>query len=247
MSALKEAFVGRVVARFQKGGVMLLKTRKLFILVMTFVLLGIISSCQIMEGIGYMSMESVASITEGDMEDVTKLDTFRGENIWKSYKLGGVYRLQHDLYYGKVCFSYMWDYGLFPKYSEPGKPITSSMPESEQKTNEVAYYLPKLNGKCQNDPGVSNIKGIVPKGTFLKAVGVRLYIEGIPNLIEMPFRLMRKMVFWSTTGDDYFVYYARFVDGPFAGEIAFINPISTGYHYTAQSYNSDYLMPVSSP
>jgi hypothetical protein len=44
----------------------------------------------------------------------------------------------------------------------------------------------------------------------------------------------------------HYYYIAVFIDGPFAGKLVLLNPISVG-GFDAQSYDVEYLRPVTAP
>lgn len=201
--------------------------RKLFIVVAAFVLLGGISACTTINVITYSLMELFGSIMASDTEDVTALETFRGEDIWKSYRRDGIYQLKRSLLYGKVFYSIRDEYELFSPWAEPGAPKASRYAEWNAKKREAVDLIPETIKAFTDDPAKwDRIKGVIPKGTKLK---------------------MARVIFEQTFDAHYFWYIAVFVDGPFADKPVLLNRLSKDGHSTAQSYNSDYLEQAIAP
>lgn len=213
-----------VVTHLQKGRVMFLKSRKLLIIVTVFVSIEVMSGCS--SAIGFTLLEAVGSIIAADTEDVTALDTFHGEDIWKSYKRDGIYQLKRNLLYGKVFELNRDEYELFPPWNEH-EHGASRMGKWNSETGETVDFIPESIEAYNSDPAKwVDIKGVIPKGTKLR---------------------MAHVIFEQTIDTHEFYYIAIFVDGPFAGKPVLLTRMSTNGFFSAQSYNSYYLEQVNAP
>lgn len=172
-------------------------------------------------------MMTVMSIIYSDTEDVTTLDTFRGEDIWKSYKRDGIYQLKRDLLYGKLFAPQVDEHELFPPWGEPDFPPFTHYSEWDSHTLQTVEVMPKSIKEFHDEPTKwGRIKGVIPKGTKLRMV---------------------RVIFRQTIDYHDFYYIAVFVDGPFVGQPVLLNTISKDDYSRTKSYDSNYLEQVKAP
>jgi hypothetical protein len=93
-------------------------------------------------------------------------------------------------------------------------------------TTEHIDLVPESIAAYNADPGGwGGIDGVIPKGTRLR---------------------MTRVIFVQTISVHHYYYIAVFIDGPFAGKLVLLNSISVG-GFDAQSYDVEYLRPVTAP
>lgn len=205
---------------------MFLKSRKLFIIVTLSVALGATGGCTEISATGTSLLALVLSVFVSGTKDVTALDTFQGQNIWKSYKRDGVYQLKRDLLYGKVFDPGRDEYELFPPWAEQGTHGNKQHPEWDSKTGTAVQGTPMSFKEFHADPTKwgKRIKGVVSKGTKLK---------------------MERVIFEQNLNTHDFYYIGVFLDGPFVGKRVLLNVISMPEGIgVARAYDSDYLEQV---
>lgn len=196
---------------------MFFKGRRLFIFVTTLLALGAGSQYTITrQAINYPAVARAMSIlpTMGT-KDVTSLDTFQGQVIWKSYKRDGLYQLKRDLLYGKLFYPERDEYELFPPWAEPGAPVFTHYSEWDSKTGKNVEVMPKSIEEFNADPTKwGRVKGVIPKRTKIK---------------------MARVIFKQYFDSHRFYYIAIFVDGPFAGRPVLLNAIlAAKEHYDSE-------------
>lgn len=160
-------------------------------------------------------------------QDVTAMETVQGQDIWRSYKRDGIYELQRNLLFGKIFEVGRDENELFPPWGEPGaakgrRVYAMWVPGTTDHIDLVPESIAAYNA----DPGGwGGIDGVIPKGTRLR---------------------MTRVIFVQTISVHQYYYFAAFIDGPFAGKLVLLNPISIG-GFDAQSYDVEYLRPVTAP
>jgi TPR repeat protein len=156
-------------------------------------------------------------------QDVTAMDTVQGQDIWRSYKRDGIYELQRNLLFGKIFEPGRDENELFPPWSEPGAAKGRRLYAMwVPGTTEHIDLVPESIAAYNADPGGwGGIDGVIPKGTRLR---------------------MTRVIFAQTISVHHYYYIAVFIDGPFAGKLVLLNPISVG-GFDAQSYDVEYLRP----
>jgi hypothetical protein len=163
-------------------------------------------------------------------KDVTALDTFRGQNIWKSYKRNAIYQLKEDLFYGLTSPA-SGIHELIPPY---GSPATIALHarhsyrdvawQYDPKTHKTIEIIPKTIEDFNLNPArFENIKGVVPRGVRLRMQRVTTYYHSAP---------------WDLH------YVGVFMDGPFAGKPVNLDVISEGSRQEAKGVDPDFLEEV---
>jgi hypothetical protein len=160
-------------------------------------------------------------------QEVTAVDTVQGQGIWRSYKRDGIYELQRNLLFGKLFEPGRGENELFPSWGEPGaakgrRLYAMWVPGTTEHIDLVPESIAAYNA---DRGGWGGIDGVVPKGTRLR---------------------MTSVIFVQTISVHHYYYIAVFIDGPFAGKLVLLNPISVG-GFDAQSYDVEYLRPVTAP